>query len=93
MPIALVLISFVTIATDSLVRVFLLVPAGLYNLFPEFFGNYDMLYATFVAAAVDSYIEDLIVVIVSFIVGVPLILSLSRLEFWKETKQEKKRIS
>jgi len=91
LPIALVLISFVTIAADSLVRVFLLVPAGLYSLFPDFFGNYDMLYVVFVGAAVSSYIEDLIVVIISFIVGVPLILSLSKLGFWKERKQENKK--
>ncbi|NWG10230.1 hypothetical protein HXY33_00515 [Candidatus Bathyarchaeota archaeon] len=90
LPIAMVLISFVTIATDSLVRVFLLVPAGFHNLFP-YFADYDVLYAIFVAAAVDSYIEDLIVVIVSFIAGVPLILSLSKLGFWKEIKQENKK--
>jgi hypothetical protein len=91
LPIAVVLISFVTIATDSLVRIFLLVPVGLYNLFPDFFGTFEMLYAVFVGAAIDSYIEDLIVVIVSFVVGVPLILSLSKLGFWKETKNEDKK--
>jgi uncharacterized membrane protein len=87
LPMALVLISFVTIATDSLVRVFLLVPCGFYNLFPDFFGSYEMLFAVFVGAAVDSYVEDIIVVIISLVVGVPLILSLSKLKFWKETKQ------
>lgn len=88
LPIALVLISFVCIATDSLVRVFLLVPCGLYSLFPEFFGSFNLLYAAFVGAAIDSYIENLIVVFVSFLVGVPLMISLSKLKILKEMKQE-----
>ncbi len=75
LTIALVLISFVCIATDSLVRVFLLVPCGFYGLF---FGSFDALFGEFVRAAADSYIEDLIVVAVSFIVGVPLIISVSK---------------
>ena len=75
LTIALVLISFVCIATDSLVRVFLLVPCGFYGLF---FGSFDALFGEFVRAAADSYIEDLIVVVVSFIVGVPLIISVSK---------------
>jgi hypothetical protein len=87
LPIALVLISFVAIATDSLLRVFLLVPCGLYGLFFESFND---LYVVFVGAAIDSYIEDLIVVIVSFLVGVPLIMSLLKLGFWKEKQENKK---
>ena len=86
LPIALVLISFVCIATDSLVRVFLLVPCGLHVLF---FESFDTLLGEFVRAAVDSYIEDLIVVLVSFLVGVPLMISLSKLRILKETKQER----
>jgi len=88
LTIALVLISFVCIATDSLVRVFLLIPCGGYSLFPEFFGSFELLYAVFVGAAIDSYIEDLIVVFVSFLVGVPLMISLSKLKLWKEAKEE-----
>jgi uncharacterized membrane protein len=84
LSIALVLISFVCIATDSLVRVFLLVPCGLYSLFPDFFGNFEMLYVVFVGAAIDSYIEDLIVVFVSFLVGVPLIISISKLKIFEK---------
>jgi uncharacterized membrane protein len=78
LPIKLVLISFVCIATDSLVRVFLLVPCGLHGLFFQDFGT---LYTVFVEAAVYSYIEDLIVVLVSFVVGVPLLISASKLNF------------
>jgi uncharacterized membrane protein len=91
LTIALVLISFVCIATDSLVRVFLLVPCGGYSLFPEVFGSFEMLYTAFVGAAIDSYVEDLIVVFVSFLVGVPLMVSLSKLKLLKETEQEDKK--
>jgi hypothetical protein len=77
LPIKLVLISFVCIATDSLVRVFLLIPCGLHGLF---FQDFETLYTVFVEAAVYSYIEDLIVVIVSFVVGVPLLISASKLK-------------
>ncbi len=84
LSIAMVLISFVCIATDSLVRIFLLVPCGLYSLFPDFFGNFEMLYVVFVGAAIDSYIEDLIVVLVSFLVGVPLIISVSKLKIFEK---------
>lgn len=77
LPLALVLVSFVCIATDSLVRIFLLVPCGLHSLF---FGSFDVLYVVFVEAAVSSYIEDLIVVIVSLIVGAPLLASMIKLK-------------
>ena len=61
---------------------FLLVPCGLHGLF---FGCFEELYAVFVGAAVDSYIEDFIVVVVSFLVGVPLITSLLKLKILEES--------
>ena len=76
LSIALALVSFVCIATDSLLRVFLLVPCGLHTLF---FTSFEGLYAVFVGAAFDSYVEDVIVVVVSFLVGTPLLLSTSKL--------------
>jgi hypothetical protein len=87
LPIALILISFVCIATDSLVRVFLLVPVGLHTLF---FTSFDELYGVFVGAAFYSYIEDLMVVAVSFIIGVPLMMIVSKMGFFenRETKKE-----
>lgn len=81
---ALILVSFVCIATDSLVRVFLLVPCGLHDLF---FKGFEELYTVFVLAAVDSYIEDLIVVAVSFLVGVPLIISVSKLKILDKSQR------
>lgn len=77
LPLALVLVSFVCIATDSLVRIFLLVPCGLHSLF---FSSFDVLYGVFVEAAISSYIEDFIVVVVSLLVGAPLLLSMIKLK-------------
>jgi len=76
LSLAMVLIAFVTIATDSLVRIFLLVPCGLSALL---FPNFETLFAVFVMSAVSSYAEDLLVVFVSLAVGVPLLKTLSRL--------------
>ena len=77
MSAALVLISFICVATDSLVRIFILVPCGLHSLF---FGSYEDVYLAFTFAAFYSYIEDLLVIAVSLLVSVPLIATLSRLE-------------
>jgi hypothetical protein len=69
----LVLISFIGTATDSLTRIFLLIPVGLYR----FFGWLpEAVYFIFITGAVDSYIEDILVVTVSFVVGIPLLLAL-----------------
>ena len=78
LAIMLVFTSFVGVALDSLVRVFLLVPCGFHNLFPEFFGSFDQLFAVFVIAAADSYIEDALVIIFSVLVGVPILVSISK---------------
>jgi hypothetical protein len=76
LSLSLVLISFIGIATDALARVFLLVPAGLWLLFTSF---PDVAYEIFVAGAVGSYIEDVLVVVVSFIVGIPLLVALRKI--------------
>lgn len=83
LPIKVALVSFVCIATDSLIRIFLLIPCGLHALFFESFGS---LQYAFVEAAVWSYIEDLIVVIVSLSVGVPLLLTMFKLGVLKREK-------
>lgn len=73
---ALVLVAFISTATDSLTRVFLLVPAGLYNLFSP---SYETLaYGWFIPGAIGSYIEDLFVCVVTLFIGVPLLLSLRK---------------
>jgi hypothetical protein len=40
-------------------------------------------YLVFVAGAIDSYIEDLLVVVVSFLVGVPLLIALRKIPGFK----------
>lgn len=76
LPLSLVLLSFVGTATDALTRVFLFIPAGLYMIFgltPE------AVYSTFVVGAIGSYVEDILVVAVSFLVGVPILVTLQRI--------------
>jgi hypothetical protein len=85
--IMILLVSFVCTTTDSLSRIFLLVPGGLY---PLFFSNYGSLELNFVGAAVSSYIEDGLVVLVSALVGVPLVLAASRLQIFQRNNSEKK---
>jgi hypothetical protein len=87
LSVALVSISFVSIATDALVRVFLLVPCGMYNLFFDSFGS---LQTAFVAGAVDSYIEDIIVAFVTFLAGVPLIIAITKVKIFQENNRGKK---
>ena len=76
LPVSLVLVSFVAVATDALARVLLLVPVGLSSIITD---SPEVVYAIFVAGAVDSYIEDILVVIVTLVVGVPLLLVLRRI--------------
>jgi hypothetical protein len=75
--IALILIAFISTAADSMTRVFLLVPGGLY----QYFGlSYETLaYEWFIPGAIGSYIEDLLASIATLIVGVPLLMSLRKI--------------
>jgi len=81
LTVAAVLIFFVGAVTDSLVRVFLLVPVRLY----DFFGwPYDFLYNfVFVPGAVISFAEDGLAIIVAVLVGVPIIIALRRFPAFK----------
>lgn len=83
LSIALALISFTVIATDSLTRVFLLIPCGLSNLFSSDFG---VIYGIFVQGAAFSYAEDIIALTISFLVGVPLLVTVLKLR--KSSNQE-----
>lgn len=73
LSLALVLVSFICIATDSLVRVFLLVPCGLY-------APLGVSKEVFIGGAVSSYLEDGIVVLISLIAGVPVLISALKLK-------------
>jgi len=79
LPLILVVISFVSTVADSLTRVFLLIPVGLYSLW----GPFEVIYFVFVAGAIGSYIEDLTVVIASVLVGVPLLIALNKIPAFK----------
>jgi hypothetical protein len=77
LPLALVLVSFITVATDAFVRVFLLIPAGLYN---SVFGmDSGTLYLAFVGGGIDSFVEDALVVVVALLVGIPILLALRKI--------------
>ena len=77
LPLSVVLISFVGTVTDSLTRIFLFIPAGLYLVLGlDFQGAVNI----FIASAVASYVEDVIVVLLSFLVIVPLLLALRRMK-------------
>jgi len=80
LPLSVVLISFVGTVTDSLTRIFLFIPLGMYALLGlDFGGALDI----FIGSAVASYVEDVIVVLVSFLVIVPLLLALRRMKEFK----------
>ena len=85
LTVSLILISFIGIATDALVRIFMFIPGGLYLLFPPPPGVPvpDFIYGIFVAGAIDSFIEDALIVTVSFIVGVPLLIALQKVPGFK----------
>jgi len=80
LTVSLVLVSFIGTVTDSLTRIFLFVPAGLY----AFLGlSFDEVFFIFTTGATASYIEDIIVVVVSFLVGVPLLLAMQKIQGFK----------
>lgn len=62
---------------------------GFFSLFPEFFGSFDKLCVVFVGATANSCIEDAIVTAVSFLVGVPILVAISKLKVFKRGTTEK----
>jgi hypothetical protein len=85
MSLALIALSFVCTATDALARIFLLIPIGLNALV---FPNFSVLQAVFIGSALSSYVEDVIVILVSLFVGVPLLIATSRLGVITRGKSE-----
>ena len=77
LPLSLVLIAFVTTVTDSLARIVLLVPGKLYSLY-GLTHPADVINLVFIPGAFLSYVEDGLVVVISIIVGVPIILALRK---------------
>lgn len=87
LSIAFVCLAFICTATDALARIFLLIPIGLHVLvFPDF----NVLQTVFIGSAVSSYIEDVLVVLVSLFAGVPLLIATSKLGLFAEMNQKTK---
>jgi len=77
LTLASTLIFFVGTVADSLTRVFLLVPVGLYKFFPEL--SFEVLRDyVFVPGAALSFAEDGLAIIMSILIGVPLIIALRK---------------
>jgi len=85
LSIAFVLLAFVCTATDALARIFLLIPIGLYL---PFFQDFNTLQTVFIGSAVNSYIEDVLVILVSLFAGVPLLVATSKLGLFPEINQK-----
>jgi hypothetical protein len=76
LPVSLVIVSFITVATDGLTRVFLFIPAGLYS---SVLGLSPAATAVaFVGGGIDSFIEDALVVLITLVVGVPILLAVRK---------------
>jgi predicted membrane protein len=76
LPLMVPLIAFIGTVTDALTRVFLLIPVGLYAVFG---WPAETVYSMFILGAADSYIEDILVIVVSCVIGAPLIVALKRI--------------
>lgn len=85
-PISLVIVSFITVATDGLARVFLFIPAGLYSsilgLSPE------AAVAAFIGSGINSFIEDTLAVLITILVGVPVFLASRKLLNFKKPSSQ-----
>mgnify|MGYP005638490459 CR=1 FL=1 len=76
MPFTISLAAFIGTVTDSLTRVFLLIPAGFYVIlgWPD-----EIVRVAFITGAAGSYIEDILAVIVASIIGAPIIAALKKI--------------
>jgi hypothetical protein len=87
LSIAFVSLAFVCTATDALGRIFLLIPIGLHVIvFPDF----NVLETVFIGSAISSYIEDVLVVLVSLFAGVPLLVAASKMGLFPGKNEKKK---
>jgi hypothetical protein len=73
LPFKVPLVAFIGTVTDALTRVFLLIPIGLYAVFG---WSAETVYYMFVLGAADSYVEDILVIVISSIIGTSLIAAL-----------------
>jgi len=80
LTLASALIFFVGTMADSLTRVFLFIPARLYQLFGL---SFEALFDIFVIGAIQSFVEDGLAIIMSIVIGVPLIIALRKFPAFK----------
>jgi len=76
LPFIISLAAFIGTVMDSLTRIFLLIPAGLYIVLgwpPE------AVRFAFIMEAADSYIEDVLVIVVMLIIGAPIVAALRKI--------------
>jgi len=76
LPFIIPLVAFIGTVTDSLTRVFLLIHTGLYIILG---WPLEVVRVAFIMGAADSYIEDILVIIVMFIVGTPIVAALRKI--------------
>jgi len=81
--VASTLIFFVSTVADSLTRIFLLVPVGLYRLFPELLSFEVLRDFVFIPGAALSFAEDGLAIIMSILIGVPLVVALRKVPAFK----------
>ncbi|MEM2943005.1 MAG: hypothetical protein QXT81_06245 [Candidatus Bathyarchaeia archaeon] len=74
-PLAVMLTSFVSTVAHSLTMIFILIPVGTYAVE---FGSFEAVYYAFIVGAAGSYLEDLMVIVASFLVYSPILLFLRR---------------
>lgn len=76
LPFITSLVAFIGTVTDSLTRVFLLIPAGFYLILG---WPVEVVRVAFIMGAADSYIEDILVIVVTLIIGGPIVAALRRI--------------
>lgn len=81
LPLTVPLIAFIGTVTDALTRVFLLIPLDFYTVFG---WSEETVYAAFILGAANSFIEDILVIVVSAVIGAPLIAALRRIPELKQ---------
>ncbi len=80
LPLTVPLVAFIGTATDALTRIFLLIPLDFYAILG---WSEEMVYTAFILGAVDSFIEDIFILVISSFVGAPLIAALKRIPILK----------
>ena len=74
LTVSMILIFFVSTSCDTTTGIFLLVPLGLYSVL----GSPEAAFAFIMAGVLNSYIEVVLIIVLSAVIGVPLFLTLRK---------------